>query len=90
VNLRRETLPLDANGFRGAVFLNAGTYNVNSPIFIRTSGVVLRGAGQATNGSIIMATAAQSRRVVNIGVDPEPSTATPEVAGSRSGPSRTP
>src|SRR5215475_472267 len=32
-------LPVDANGFRGAVFLNAGTYNVNSPIFIRASGV---------------------------------------------------
>jgi hypothetical protein len=75
-------LPLDANGFRGAVFLNAGTYNVNSPIFIRASGVVLRGAGQGTNGSIIRATAAQSYRVVNIGVNPEPSSATPEVAGT--------
>ncbi|HEY9435327.1 MAG TPA: hypothetical protein VI260_28050 [Blastocatellia bacterium] len=75
-------LPLDANGFRGAVFLNAGTYNVNSPIFIRTSGVVLRGAGQGTNGAIIRATAAQSYRVVNVGVDPEPSSATPEVAGT--------
>jgi hypothetical protein len=55
-------LPLDANGFRGAVFLNAGAYNVNSQIFIRTSGVVLRGAGQGTNGAIIRATAAQSYR----------------------------
>jgi hypothetical protein len=76
-------LPLDANGFRGAVFLSAGTYNVNSPIFIRTSGVVLRGAGQGTSGSIIRATAAQSYRVVNVGVNPEPSSATPEVAGTR-------
>jgi hypothetical protein len=75
-------LPLDANGFRGAVFLNAGTYDVNSPIFIRASGVVLRGAGQGTNGSIIRATAAQSYRVVNVGVNPEPSSATPEVAGT--------
>jgi len=75
-------LPQDANGFRGAVFLNAGTYDVNSPIFIRASGVVLRGAGQGTSGSIIRATAAQSYRVVNVGVNPEPSGATPEVAGT--------
>ncbi|HKQ72658.1 MAG TPA: hypothetical protein VJ810_02945 [Blastocatellia bacterium] len=75
-------LPLDANGFRGAVFLNAGAYNVNSPIFIRTSGVALRGAGQGTNGAIIRATAAQSYIVVNVGVDPEPSGATPEVSGT--------
>ena len=48
----------DAAGFRGAVQLNAGTYEIGSPLFIRTSGVVLRGAGQGTNGSIIKFTAA--------------------------------
>ena len=39
---------------------------------------MLRGAGQGTNGAIIRATAAQSYRVVNVGVDPEPSSATPK------------
>src|SRR5262249_23952314 len=47
----------DSSGFRGAVFLNAGTYDVGSPLFIRTSGVVLRGAGQGTDGTIIKFTA---------------------------------
>src|SRR3954469_17433969 len=38
-------MPLDANGFRGAVYLNPGTYEVGTSISIVTSGVVLRGAG---------------------------------------------
>src|SRR5262249_18790090 len=36
-------LPLDANGFRGAVHLTAGTYDISDHIEIRASGVVLRG-----------------------------------------------
>lgn len=48
-----SSLPLDANGFRGAVHLNAGTYDVNGDLFIIASGVVLRGAGQGANGTII-------------------------------------
>lgn len=35
----------DANGFRGAVELTAGTFDVDGTIEIRESGVVLRGAG---------------------------------------------
>src|SRR5436190_23862098 len=38
-------MPMDANGFRGAVYLNPGTYEVGTSISIVTSGVVLRGAG---------------------------------------------
>lgn len=37
-------LPLE-NGFRGAVLLAPGTYNISRPITISTSGVVLRGSG---------------------------------------------
>src|SRR5581483_3517126 len=44
-------LPMGTNGFRGAVFLSNGTYNVGSQIKISTSGVVLRGAGSNTNGT---------------------------------------
>ena len=39
-------LPLDSNGFRGAVLLTEGTYDVEGTIFITASGVVLRGEGQ--------------------------------------------
>lgn len=47
----------DANGFRGAVYLNPGTYDVNGELYIKTSGVVLRGAGQGKDGTILKDTA---------------------------------
>lgn len=40
-----SAMPLDANGFRGAVFLNEGQYEVAGQLKIQTSGVVLRGNG---------------------------------------------
>ncbi len=39
----------DANGFRGAILLQAGTYNVDGILRITKSGVVLRGVGQGSN-----------------------------------------
>jgi hypothetical protein len=41
------------NGFRGAVLLNAGNYNCKRGLTIKTSGVVLRGSGSGSDGSII-------------------------------------
>ncbi len=49
-----SVLPL-VNGFRGAVFLNAGEYAISNSITISASGVVLRGAGDGTNGTILRA-----------------------------------
>src|SRR5262245_41512506 len=37
-------MPLDASGFRGAVLLNPGTYEVGTQLNITASGVVLRGS----------------------------------------------
>ena len=39
------SLPSDANGFRGAVLLQKGTYEVFGQLRITASGVVLRGSG---------------------------------------------
>ncbi|MFT5999660.1 MAG: hypothetical protein ACI81P_002118 [Neolewinella sp.] len=36
----------DANGYRGALLLEAGRYEVSGQLFIRESGMVLRGVGQ--------------------------------------------
>lgn len=36
------------NGFRGAILFKAGTYEINTPVKINTSGIVLRGEGQTT------------------------------------------
>ncbi len=51
-----EALPMDANGFRGAILLNAGTYDVGDSLLIRASGVILRGVGQGSSGTILRAT----------------------------------
>jgi len=48
------TLPADANGVRGAVLLNKGTYQVNGSLKINASGVVLRGSGMGTDGTILV------------------------------------
>jgi len=45
-------MPL-ANGFRGAVLLNKGTFDCERPININASGVVLRGSGPDDKGTII-------------------------------------
>ena len=37
--------PDKQTGFRGAVLLGEGTFTINTPLRIRTSGVVLRGSG---------------------------------------------
>jgi len=41
------------NGFRGAVLLNAGTYDCEKALRINASGVVLRGSGSDAKGTII-------------------------------------
>ena len=51
-----SALPLDANGFRGALLLKAGYYRMALPIFIRASGVVLRGEGMGDTGTILIGT----------------------------------
>jgi hypothetical protein len=47
-------LPVDANGFRGAVLLQKGTYEVFGQLRITASGVVLRGSGMNANGTTII------------------------------------
>lgn len=53
---RVSALPLDANGFRGALVLKAGYYRMATPIQIRASGVVLRGEGMGDTGTILIGT----------------------------------
>ena len=51
---RVSALPLDVNGFRGAVLLKMGTYNLEKPITIKASGVVLRGEGMSDVGTVLI------------------------------------
>ena len=56
----------DANGFRGSVLLKAGNYEVSNTLYISNSGVVLRGEGQGTSGTILKATRAEQHSLIMI------------------------
>ncbi|WP_263415979.1 hypothetical protein [Terriglobus albidus] len=53
---RVSALPLDADGFRGALLLRAGHYPLATPVSIKASGVVLRGEGMGDTGTILIGT----------------------------------
>jgi uncharacterized protein YjdB len=62
-------LPIQANGFRGAIMLMPGRYEVSGPLFIREDGVVLRGSGQMPanqNGTELYASGEYKYRVINV------------------------
>jgi hypothetical protein len=60
-----ESLPVDGNGFRGAVLLQAGQYNIDQ-LFIEKSGVVLRGEGQGPDGTVLFAQLQTQHDVITI------------------------
>jgi len=49
-----SALAPDASGFRGAVLLKMGTYELEKPLYIKASGVVLRGEGMSDIGTILI------------------------------------
>ncbi|MEO8885312.1 MAG: hypothetical protein ABI367_04555 [Mucilaginibacter sp.] len=48
-----SAMPLDASGFRGAVLLKMGFYPLDKPLYIKASGVILRGEGMSEIGTIL-------------------------------------
>lgn len=61
-----SSLSPDANGFRGAVLLTAGRYQVSSSLTITADGVVLRGQGQDSLGTVLEATGAYDYDVISV------------------------
>lgn len=49
-------LPLDSNGFRGAILFKSGTYELSNTITINASGIILRGEGLDGSGTNFLAT----------------------------------
>ena len=56
----------DSDGFRGAVLLTRGQYDLSDTLTISTSGVVLRGEGQDTNGTILVATRRAQHNLIEL------------------------
>jgi hypothetical protein len=63
-------LPIDAKGFRGAVQLKPGQFEVSGQLQLSDSGIVLRGSGAGNGGTTIIATGLDRRPLIRIeGVD---------------------
>ena len=59
----------DANGYRGAILLTKGKYEVSKPLVIKKGGIVIRGEGQNTpenGGTEIIATRLSQHTLINI------------------------
>ncbi|MCL1943626.1 MAG: hypothetical protein FWF54_08810 [Candidatus Azobacteroides sp.] len=68
------TLPLDEKGFRGAILLNAGIYDIYGTLYVKHDGIVLRGKGDdydPTQNTIIRArgNTPKQRDVIVLGND---------------------
>jgi hypothetical protein len=62
-----SALPLDANGFRGAVLLQAGEYPISGQLTINAGGVVLEGVGNdPTTGTRLRATGTSQRTLIQV------------------------
>lgn len=56
-----STIPLDANGMRGAILLKKGSYQIPGSLKISASGIVLRGDGDQT---LLIATGKGQRKTI--------------------------
>jgi hypothetical protein len=61
-----SSMPVGADGFRGAVLLHKGKYEVGDTLVIAADGVVLRGEGQSKSGTVITATAAKQYTLIEV------------------------
>jgi hypothetical protein len=59
-------MPLEPDGFRGALVLESGTYHFAGVLRIKTSGVVLRGQGSGDGGTILFATARKQQPLIEV------------------------
>lgn len=59
-------MPLNNNGFRGAILLKKGTYKISGSIKILSSGIVLRGEGDGENGTRLIATGTSQRPLIEV------------------------
>jgi len=61
-----SALPVDKQGFRGAVLLQKGQYEIAGSLHIRASGVILRGSGMGETGTILKGTGFDRQTLIRI------------------------
>jgi hypothetical protein len=60
------SLPADSTGIRGAILLQKGRHEIFGQLQITNSGIVLRGEGTNTNGTILVAAGVDRRTLIRI------------------------
>jgi hypothetical protein len=66
---RVASMPVGADGFRGAVVLSSGRFRLKGQLQMRVSGVVLRGAGSGANGTVVVAEGIGRRTLIEVGAE---------------------
>ncbi len=61
-----SNMPLDKNGFRGAILLQKGRYEVLGQLKIKASGIVLRGSGAGENGTQLIGTGTDRETLIRV------------------------
>ncbi|WP_207492943.1 DUF6298 domain-containing protein [Aridibaculum aurantiacum] len=61
-----SSLPLDKQGFRGAVLLQKGQYELAGGLTIRASGVVFRGSGSDSSGTTLLGSGFDRETLIRI------------------------
>ena len=61
-----SNLKPDKNGFRGAVLLQKGTFSIGGTIYLRKSGVVLRGNGNSEEGTVLLGTGVKREAMIRV------------------------
>jgi hypothetical protein len=59
-------LPMDQNGFRGAMRLLPGDFQIQGQLIIRASGIVLQGSGATQGGTTLIAMGTDRRELIRI------------------------
>lgn len=59
-------IPLDENGFRGAVLLEKGVYQLNGGLIVRQSGIVIRGSGAGKDGTVLLGAGTTRETVIRV------------------------
>jgi hypothetical protein len=76
--------PLGADGFRGAVLIKRGRYEVSDSLVIPKDGIVLRGEGQGAQGTTLVDTSRKPAEAASRFIQLNgPTTVAKEIAGTR-------